>query len=61
MRPLLRGAQVWAFVMLAPRVALLTRWVGVGGTSLSLEKLSHQLAGLSTVLFNPQALMCQLS
>lgn len=53
---LLGGAQVWGFVMLAPRVALLTHWVGVEGISLSLEELSHQLAGLSTALSNPHAL-----
>lgn len=53
---LLGGAQVWGFVMLAPRVALLTHWVGVGGISLSLEELSHQLAGLSTELSNPYSL-----
>lgn len=53
---LLGGAQVWGFVMLAPRVALLTHWVGVGGISLSLEELSHQLAGLSTALSNPHAI-----
>lgn len=53
---LLGGAQVWGFVMLAPRVALLTHWVGVGGISLSLEELSHQLARLSAALFNPHTL-----
>ena len=47
---------MWDFVMLAPRVALLTPWVGAGGTSLSLGELSHQLAGLSTALSNPTLL-----
>lgn len=47
---------MWGFVMLAPRVALLTHWVGVEGISLSLEELSHQLAGLSTALSNTHAL-----
>lgn len=61
MRPLLGGAQVWGFVMLAPRVALLTWWVGGEGISLSLEELGHQLEGLSTALSSPQAPTCQLS
>lgn len=41
--------------MLAPRVALLTCLMGVGGSSLALEDLNHQLAGLSLALPNPQA------
>lgn len=55
MWPLLGGAQVWGFVMLAPREALLACQVGVGGISLSLEELSHQLAGFSTERSNPSS------
>lgn len=50
---------MWCFMLLAPRVALLTCWVGLGGSSLSLEGLSHQMAGLYAALPNPQALTCQ--
>lgn len=47
---------MWRFVKLAPRVALLTRRVGVGGSSQSSEDPGHQLAELGAVCPTPKLL-----
>lgn len=47
---------MWRFVKLAPRVALLTGQVGVGGSSRSSEDPGHQLAGLGAARPTPRLL-----